>query len=90
MTTGDGFGAGTDANVSLILFGAHGDSGVHELAQSADHLNKFERGHTDTFVIKCVDLGVLCKLRIWHDRKGLGSSWFLHKLEVQEDESESW
>ncbi|KAB0405387.1 hypothetical protein E2I00_012493, partial [Balaenoptera physalus] len=62
-------GAGTDANVFIIIFGENGDSGTLALKQSANW-NKFERNSTDTFNFSdMLSLGHLCKLRVWHDNK---------------------
>lgn len=66
-------GAGTDANVFIIIFGENGDSGTLALKQSANW-NKFERNNTDTFNFPdMLSLGHLCKLRVWHDNKGRSS-----------------
>lgn len=66
-------GAGTDANVSLILFGENGDSGTLALKES-NKSNKFERNQMDEFNFSdMLSLGDLCKVRIWHDNKGQGS-----------------
>lgn len=63
-------GAGTDANVSLILFGEYGDSGTLPLKES-NKSNKFERNQMDEFSFsEMLSLGDLCKVRIWHDNKG--------------------
>ena len=40
--------AGTDADVTLMLWGSKAASGVISLRDS-DHVNKFERAQTDTF-----------------------------------------
>ena len=42
MKTGDKWGAGTDANVFLSLFGDRGDTGERKLLKSQNR-NKFER-----------------------------------------------
>lgn len=42
VKTGDVFGAGTDANVSVTMTGENGDTGERQL-QDSDKLNKFER-----------------------------------------------
>lgn len=42
--TGEQFKAGTDANVSIQLFGERGDSGVRRLMDSKTNSNKFEGG----------------------------------------------
>ena len=71
VTTSDLRGAGTDANVFCIIFGEHGDSGELKLDQSETYVDKFERGHTDVFVLPhLLHLGRLSKLRIWHDNSG--------------------
>lgn len=68
-------GAGTDANVSLILFGENGDSGTLALKES-NKSNKFERNQMDEFNFSdMLSLGDLCKVRIWHDNKGQGSDF---------------
>ena len=53
--TGDVFGAGTNANVSLTIIGTHGDSGKRALTQKFRDL--FERKQKDVFVLEAVDLG---------------------------------
>lgn len=53
--TGDEPGAGTDANVSLILYGTLGDTGIRPLKQKGRNL--FERKQIDEFTIECLDLG---------------------------------
>lgn len=47
--TGEQFKAGTDANVSLQLFGERGDSGLRRLMDSKTNLNKFEGGEVRTY-----------------------------------------
>jgi hypothetical protein len=49
VATSDVRGAGTDADISITLYGDRGDSGPLALASSA---NDFERGRTDTFFVK--------------------------------------
>ena len=53
--TGDVSGAGTDANVSIILYGTLGDTGKRDLKQKGRNL--FERNQVDEFVIESLDLG---------------------------------
>ena len=50
--------AGTDANVTLQIFGSKADSGPQKLANSH---NDFERARTDDFFIKLQDLGCVLK-----------------------------
>ena len=68
VVTSDVRGAGTDANVSLIIFGEFGDSGELKLKESKTNKNKFEKKQTDVFEFpELEDLGALKKVRIWHD-----------------------
>ncbi|XP_074675225.1 oxygen-regulated protein 1 [Strix aluco] len=80
--TGDKRGAGTDANVHIILFGNEEKSEVFQLSQSLDHQDPFERGKVDTFKIKTKKLGSLHSIEIGHDGKGFASGWFLEKVEI--------
>lgn len=41
------FGAGTDANVFLTIYGDLGDTGERKLAKSETNKNKFERGEVN-------------------------------------------
>ena len=53
--TADVKSAGTDANVSIILYGENGDTGKRELKKKFKDL--FERGNMDDFKIEALDLG---------------------------------
>jgi len=86
VLTGTVDGGGTDATVSIIMFGELGDSGEHKLVSSKSHRNPFEKGQMDVFEIRCVDLGHLSKIRIWHNNKKLGASWYLEHIEVSTPE----
>ncbi|XP_062836432.1 oxygen-regulated protein 1 isoform X2 [Anolis carolinensis] len=80
--TGDKRGAGTDANVHIILFGDLDTSSLIQLSKSLDHRDPFERGKLDTFKIKTKKVGRLQEIEIGHDGKGFGSQWFLEKVEI--------
>jgi hypothetical protein len=62
LISGDVRGAGTDANVSIELYGANGKSGPKKLDAKG---NPFERAAQDTFSVESIDLGELSKIRIW-------------------------
>jgi len=62
VKTGDVSGAGTDANVYIVIFGAKGDTGQLMLRQSASFKNKFERGKTDVFKIEATDIGTVSRV----------------------------
>ncbi|XP_068933675.1 lipoxygenase homology domain-containing protein 1 isoform X3 [Petaurus breviceps papuanus] len=85
VKTSNVFGAGTDANVFIIIFGENGDSGTLPLKRSKN-FNKFERNGTDTFSFTdMLSLGHLCKLRVWHDNKGLFPGWHLNYIDVRDN-----
>ena len=54
VTTGDVRGAGTDANISMVLVGTDGSSGTQKLESGGDD---FERGQEDAFFFECLDVG---------------------------------
>ncbi|GCB80556.1 hypothetical protein scyTo_0016249, partial [Scyliorhinus torazame] len=88
VKTSDISGAGTDANVSLIIFGEHGDTGTLALKHS-NNSNKFERKSTDIFKFAdMLSLGNLAKVRVWHDNKGPGAGWHLDYIEVKDEAME--
>ncbi|KAK2094399.1 Lipoxygenase y domain-containing protein 1 [Saguinus oedipus] len=85
VKTSNILGAGTDANIFIIIFGENGDSGTLALKQSANW-NKFERNNTDTFNFPdMLSLGHLCKLRVWHDNKGIFPGWHLSYVDVKDN-----
>ncbi|NXC47423.1 LOXH1 protein, partial [Penelope pileata] len=87
--TGDKRGAGTDANVHIILFGSEGKSKIFHLSQSLEHQDPFERGKVDTFNVKTKELGSLHSVEIGHDGKGFASGWFLEKVEITDASTNS-
>lgn len=52
--TGDVYGAGTDANVYLTMYGDLGDTGERKLSKSETNMNKFERGQVQIASIRYV------------------------------------
>ena len=59
--TGTKRGAGTNANVTITLFGEQDDSGPLVLDNDR---NNFEKGRKDTFTLECPHLGKMKKIRI--------------------------
>ena len=57
VKTGDVKNAGTDADVTLKIYGANGDTGNKPLRTSENTVNKFERGKVDEFNIETEDIG---------------------------------
>ncbi|KAI2661945.1 Lipoxygenase homology domain-containing protein 1 [Labeo rohita] len=88
VRTGDMYGAGTDANVFLTIYGDLGDTGERKLSKSESSSNKFERGAVDKFSIEAVDLGQVYKIRIRHDNSLAGADWYLDQVEVVDVETE--
>ncbi|XP_047236335.1 lipoxygenase homology domain-containing protein 1 isoform X3 [Girardinichthys multiradiatus] len=88
VRTGDRYGAGTDANVFLTIYGDLGDTGERKLAKSENNKNMFERGEVDRFTIEAVDLGQVFKIRIRHDNTMVGAHWYLDQVEVYDVETE--
>ncbi|KAK2837787.1 hypothetical protein Q5P01_014999 [Channa striata] len=88
VRTGDMYGAGTDANVFLTIYGDLGDTGQRKLAKSENNKNKFERGQVDKFSIEAVDLGQVFKICIRHDNSLMGADWYLDQVEVLDEETE--
>jgi hypothetical protein len=85
IRTGDVRGAGTDANVSIILYG---DLGVSERQPLTDvRRTSFERGQTDTFEVEDLDIGSLTKLKLEHDGSGVRPGWFLESVSVTSEET---
>uniref|UniRef100_A0A8B9L5M6 Lipoxygenase homology domains 1b n=1 Tax=Astyanax mexicanus TaxID=7994 RepID=A0A8B9L5M6_ASTMX len=85
VKTSDIAGAGTDANVFLIVFGENGDTGTLALKESTNR-NKFERNQADVFRFSDIlSLGELSKVRVWHDNKGPGPGWHLEGIDVKDD-----
>lgn len=88
VVTGKARGAGTDATVHITLIGENGDTGDRELRKSKEHWNKFESGHTDTFIVEAADLGELKVLQVWHDNDAAGgSAWELETVSVTDPRS---
>uniref|UniRef100_A0A8C5H2G2 Lipoxygenase homology domain-containing protein 1-like n=1 Tax=Gouania willdenowi TaxID=441366 RepID=A0A8C5H2G2_GOUWI len=88
VTTGDVYGAGTDANVFITLYGDLGDTGERKLRKSETNSNKFERGSVDEFSIEAVDLGQVFKIRIRHDNSMVSADWYLDQVEVTDEDTE--
>ena len=79
--TADVRGAGTDANVSLMLSGEEGDTAEMRLTNNSGK-DLFERGNTDEFLVEEKDVGALKKATVWHDGAWFGSDYVLRAIDV--------
>jgi hypothetical protein len=79
VKTSDIRGAGTDANVYIVVYGDRGDTGKQALDTSKDN---FERNTLDTFFFQHADVGKIFKIRIGHDDSGMGAAWHCDTVEV--------
>ncbi len=80
VATEDAPGAGTDTNVSLILYG---QASSQELLLDEPGYNDFERGHSDSFDYDGPPLGEITRLRVYCDDTGGDSrAWFLNSIKI--------
>ncbi len=86
--TGDVAHGGTDANVSMILYGTKGKSRIIKLNEYIAR-NAFEAGKIDYMKITEKALGRIKKINIWHNEKWLADGWFLNKIVIKNDNSGS-
>jgi hypothetical protein len=75
---------GTDAAVSIELFGKQGKSGVIDLPRSQNRLN----GKAETVNFRTVPVGELLRIGIGHDNSGRSPAWYLHELTLTRDADE--
>lgn len=78
--TSDLKNAGTDANVSITLYGDKGKTDDIPLRNKDDN---FESGKCDKFKIETKEIGRPFKLRVQHDNKGSASGWHLDRIEIE-------
>ncbi|XP_053159933.1 lipoxygenase homology domain-containing protein 1-like [Hemicordylus capensis] len=84
--TSDIFGAGTDADVYIVLYGADGVcTSQKSLCQNKrERRMYFERNTVNQFIIELEDIGdILEKIRIGHDGSGINSGWHLDRVQIR-------
>lgn len=84
--TGDVAYGGTDANVSMIIYGSQRETPTIRLNELISR-NAFEAGNVDYIKLASKNLGTLKRILIWHDEKWLGDGWFLNKINVTKDDT---
>ena len=85
VKTGVWAGAGTTSNVSLIMYGVEGNSGILKIAKESSDASYsvFARGtEQNVKVILNKDIGEIYSLRIWHDNSGKDPSWYLDEVSI--------
>lgn len=83
--TGDVKDAGTQSNVSVMLFGDKGKSSKLRLDKSETYNTKFCRDQLDIFTVYNIpQLGDLHKVQVWHDRTGPKPDWFVKGFYVED------
>lgn len=80
--TGNVASGGTDANISIIIYGTRGETKPIQLNELIAR-NAFEAGQIDFVKITHKNLGRIKKVRIWHDQKWLNDGWFLNKISIK-------
>jgi hypothetical protein len=80
--TADIPGAGTDANVFMVVYGQDGKKTEPITLKSSS--DTFEKGAMDEFPVEIPNnLGLLSKMRVWHDNSGRAAGWKLDKIELE-------
>eukprot|EP00854_Cymbomonas_tetramitiformis_P004275 gene4275-5262_t len=75
-------GAGTDANVNIILRGSSGESSKLVLTKGP---GEFVRGGRDVFTVETEPVGALTEIVIGHDNHGEAPAWHLDQVEIKEN-----
>jgi hypothetical protein len=80
--TADERGAGTDANVILVIYGknADGESVKSDEVKLENKGDNFEAGQVDKFKIETNEVGRPYKIRISHDNTGSFPGWKLDRV----------
>ncbi|KAG7248692.1 hypothetical protein CRUP_032148, partial [Coryphaenoides rupestris] len=84
--TTDCFGAGTDADVFIVLYGRNGVCTQQKrlCVNKRERRIYFERGAEDMFIVELEDVGdVIEKIRIGHDNRGVNPGWHLDRVEIR-------
>jgi hypothetical protein len=90
LKTGNENLSGTDAKISIKLFGSEGTSPWYNIYSTSpphnitiEHLGTFETGDTDNIYVNSSDLGEVNKIQIKHDNTGPGPGWLLSEILVE-------
>ncbi|XP_062987373.1 oxygen-regulated protein 1 [Elgaria multicarinata webbii] len=73
----------TDADICITIFGENGDTSKRRFRHSKSCAH-FEKGQVSTFSVHAIDLGLLNKVLVEHNKSGYGAGWYLDQVTVQE------
>lgn len=74
-------GAGTDANVFMVVYGKKNGKSVKSDVIPLDNKgDNFEAGQVDKFKVEMIDIGKPYKMRIGHDGTKPFAGWMLDKV----------
>uniref|UniRef100_UPI00358EBB9C uncharacterized protein n=1 Tax=Myxine glutinosa TaxID=7769 RepID=UPI00358EBB9C len=76
--------AGTNSNVYITICGGLKCLRSHHLRHSTTHHNPFERNQVDVFTVRCLYLGSLKNVTIWHDGSRYYSTWLVENIRITE------
>ena len=82
LTTSDIPNAGTDAAVSISLYGIEPPAQTHAIRLAAPGKKLFKRGMVDTLEVEGAMVGELGEIHVSHDGRGLAPSWHLQDVSV--------
>ncbi|ESO99261.1 hypothetical protein LOTGIDRAFT_141911, partial [Lottia gigantea] len=83
VKTGDVSAAGTDATVTLTIYGSRGDTGsVQLMNDDSGPVGPFERDFNDNFTFIAPVIDQIERIKIGHDNTGTGPGWFLDKVTI--------
>ena len=87
--TGFERGAGTTADVSLVLTGKLEQTQPRRLRDVDPARKKFQQGGIDFFLLTVPrPLGKIQQLRVWHNNAGADPSWFVSRILVRDLQTE--
>lgn len=71
VKTSNRFGAGTDANIYVLLCGENNKYSDPILLKNSQNVNKFERNQMDQFIFhNQLSVGEIKAVKVWHDNSG--------------------
>ncbi|ELT98105.1 hypothetical protein CAPTEDRAFT_225952 [Capitella teleta] len=84
VTTNELPSAGTQAHVSITVYGNKGNSGPLPLTFGDSEIGTFQAGSVDEFDICAGNIGDIYKIRIGHDNSGEFPGWFCDEVRMED------